>query len=283
MTHPEFVKRSLPPRAADSHKGTYGTLLSICGSYGMAGAAMFAARAASRSGVGLVKAVLPDSIYPVVATAVPEAVFVPLPNSAPEEQAARILPHLKSADALLIGCGLGKALPTAKLLGRVLQTARCPVVLDADGINLAAEHIVLRETVTAPLILTPHPMELARLLHTTVEHVQADRESAALEAAKQTGAVVMLKGHRTVVADAERVLLVNTTGNAGMATAGMGDVLAGMIAALVAQGVSAPDAACAGVYLHGLAGDKAAKRLSMRALLPTDVLEELSTLFAEWD
>lgn len=283
MLHPDFVKRCLPPRAPDSHKGTYGTLLSICGSYGMAGAAVFAARAASRSGVGLVKAALPDSIYPIAAVQVPEAVFVPLPENDPEEQMHRLLPHLARADALLIGCGLGQALPTAELLRQVLQAASCPIVLDADGINLAAQHIVIRETVRSPLILTPHPMELARLLHSTLEHVQADREGAALAAARETGAVVVLKGHRTVVADAEHVLFVNATGNAGMATAGMGDVLAGMIAGLTAQGVSAADAACGGVYLHGLAGDKAALRLSKRALLPTDVLEELKTLFAEWE
>ncbi len=275
MTHPEFVARCLPPRLPNSHKGTYGTLLSVCGSYGMAGAAVFAARAASRIGTGLVKAVLPASVYPIVATAVPEAVFLPF-----EDEKTLLLP---TADAVVVGCGLGQSDTSLALVRKVLITADCPVLLDADGINLVAGHISLLQTIHSPLILTPHPMELARLLGTTAAEVQQNREVAAVTAARKTGGIVVLKGHRTVVADQNGVLWVNTTGNAGMATAGMGDVLAGMIGGLLAQGISPADAACGGVYLHGLAGDKAAKRLCQRALLPTDVLEELGTLFAEWE
>lgn len=283
MEHPDFVKRCLPPRLPESHKGTYGTLLSVCGSYGMAGAAVFAARAASRIGTGLVKSVLPASIYPIAAVQVPEAVFVPLPETTSEQQINCLSPHLFSASTVLVGCGLGQSSQALDILVSLLRQTKCPLVLDADGINLAAQHISIKETVHSPLILTPHPMELARLLGCTVEKIQKDRQSAAVNAARQTGSIVVLKGHRTVVADANGVLWINTTGNAGMATAGMGDVLAGMIAGLSAQGVSAADAACGGVYLHGLAGDKAAKRLSKRSLLPSDVLEELSTLFADWE
>lgn len=275
MAHPEFVSRCLPKRLSDSHKGTYGTLLSVCGSYGMAGAAMFAARAASRSGVGLVKAVLPASIYPMVAAAVPEAVFLPF-----EDEKTLLLP---AADAVVVGCGLGQTETTLSLLKNVLSTADCPVVLDADGINLVAKHISIIQTIRTPRIFTPHPMKLARLLGVTAAEVQQNREAAAVTAAQKVGGIVVLKGHRTVVADQNGVLWVNTTGNAGMATAGMGDVLAGMIGGFLAQGVSLADAACGGVYLHGLAGDKAAARLSKRALLPTDVLEEMGTLFAEWE
>lgn len=275
MIHPDFVSRCLPKRLPNSHKGTFGTLLSVCGSYGMAGAAVFAARAASRIGTGLVKAVLPASVYPIVAAKVPEAVFLPF-----EEEKALLLPP---ADAVVVGCGLGQTEAALFLVREVLSSADCPIVLDADGINLAAEHISILQTIHAPLILTPHPMELARLMESTVEQVQKDREAAAVTAAQKVNAIVALKGHRTVIADQNGVLWVNTTGNAGMATAGMGDVLSGMIGGLLAQGVSPADAACGGVYLHGLAGDKAAKRLCQRALLPTDVLEELGTLFAEWE
>ncbi len=279
MVHPEFTARCLPKRAKDSHKGTYGTLLSVCGSYGMAGAAVFAAKAASRSGTGLVKAVLPASIYPIVATTVPEAVFLPFEDEKPFS----LSEPLSAADAVVVGCGLGQTDKTLYLVNEVLGKADCPVVLDADGINLVAKHISILQTIHAPLILTPHPMELARLLGVTAAEVQQDREAAAVTAAQKVGGIVVLKGHRTVVADQNGVLWVNTTGNAGMATAGMGDVLAGMIGGLLAQSVSPADAACGGVYLHGLAGDKAADRLSMRALLPTDVLDELGTLFAEWE
>ncbi len=279
MTHPDFITRCLPPRSADSHKGTYGTLLSVCGSYGMSGAAVFSARAASRSGTGLIKAVLPASVYPIVATEVPEAVFLPFEDEKPFS----LSEPLSAADAVVVGCGLGQTDKALYLVHEVLGRADCPIVLDADGINLIAGHISILQTIHAPLILTPHPMELARLLDTTADKIQQDREAAAVTAARKTGGIVVLKGHRTVVADQNGVLWVNTTGNAGMATAGMGDVLAGMIGGLLAQGISPADAACGGVYLHGLAGDKAAKRLCKRALLPTDVLEELGTLFAEWE
>ncbi len=277
--HPDFITRCLPLREANSHKGTYGTLLSVCGSYGMAGAAIFAARAASRIGTGLVKAVLPASVYPIVAAVVPETVFLPFEDEKPFSLSTTI----STADAVVVGCGLGQTDKALYLVHEVLGRAVCPVVLDADGINLIARHISILQTIHSPLILTPHPMELARLLGTTAAEIQQDREAAAVTAARKTGGIVVLKGHRTVVADQNAVLWVNTTGNAGMATAGMGDVLAGMIGGLLAQGISPADAACGGVYLHGLAGDKAANRLSQRALLPTDVLEELGTLFAEWE
>ena len=272
----EEIRRCFPPRKADSHKGDYGTLLSVCGSYGMAGAALLAAEAALRCGTGLVIAAVPTSLYPAVATALREAVFAPYE----EEQAAEaLLPRLTTASALLVGCGLGKDTWAKKLLPMLLSAADCPIVLDADGINLAAQHIAITETVHAPLILTPHPKEMARLLGCSVEEVQRDREAAAREAVRRTGAVVVLKGHGTIVASPDGETWVNTTGNPGMAVGGSGDVLAGMIAAFAAQGMSPSDAAKCGVYLHGMAGDRAAARLSQHAMLPSDLIAELGGLF----
>ena len=272
------MRELFPPRAADSHKGTYGTLLSLCGSYGMAGAALLAARAALRCGTGLVIAAVPESIYPIVATALPEAVFAPYTDGG-ARAAVQLMPRLPKATALLCGCGLGQSSETAELLAATLTEATQPVVLDADGINLAARHIDIKETVRAPLILTPHPMELSRLLRCSVADIQHDREGAAREAVAQTGGIVVLKGHGTVVAAPSGECWVNTTGNPGMAVGGSGDVLAGMIGAFVAQGMAPFDAARAGVYLHGLAGDRAAARLSQHAILPSDMLEELGGLF----
>ena len=281
MTIPESIKRCFTPRAADSHKGTYGTLLSVCGSYGMARAAILAARAASRCGTGLVIAALPETIYPIAATALPEVVFAPLAERPAAALVKELTKPLQKSTALLIGCGLGNTLSSAQLTEALISAATCPIVLDADGINIAARHISILETAHPPLILTPHPKELSRLLHTTVDQIKADRQTAAQTAAARFDAVVVLKGHHTVIAAPNGTVSVNQTGNPGMAVAGSGDVLAGMIAGLLAQGLSLFDAARCGVYLHGAAGDLAAARLSQHAMLPTDILDELGTLFSQ--
>ncbi len=275
---------SLKNRAPDSHKGTYGTVLSVCGSYGMAGAAMLCAKAALRVGAGLVACATPRSVYPLIGGALPEAVFVPLC----ETERGTVTPHVsretrnwqQKARAMVVGCGLGQgdAVETAVLT--LLEEARCPIVLDADGINAVAKHILKRERETPPLILTPHPMEMARLLHCSVDEVQADRESAATRAATLFHAVVVLKGHRTVVADEHGTVYVNGTGNPGMATAGSGDVLAGIIGGLLAQGLSLFEAATVGVYLHGAAGDAAAARVGVPSLLASDIVDGLCDVFS---
>lgn len=281
MNIPDSIKRCFPPRAADSHKGTYGTLLSVCGSYGMAGAAVLAARAAGRCGTGLVVAALPESIYPIAAAQLPEVVFAPLKNHTCVDDIKQLTPHLQKCTALLIGCGLGDTIATEHMVEALLNATDRPIVLDADGINAAARHISILETAHPPLILTPHPKELARLLHCSVEQVQADRQGAAQTAASRFHATIVLKGHRTVIAKPDGTVTINETGNPGMAVAGSGDVLAGMIAGLTAGGLSPWNAACCGVYLHGAAGDLAAERLSQHAMLPTDILDELGMLFLQ--
>ncbi|MBR5540621.1 MAG: NAD(P)H-hydrate dehydratase [Clostridia bacterium] len=281
MNIPESIKRCFPTRAVDSHKGTYGTLLSVCGSYGMAGAAMLAARAAGRCGTGLVIAALPESIYPIAAAQLPEVVFAPLKAHTCADDIQILTPHLQKCTALLIGCGLGNTAATAQLTEALLSRTDGPVVLDADGINAAARHISILETAHPPLILTPHPKELARLLGCSVEQVQTNRQAAAQTAAARFDVIVVLKGHRTVIADSNGGMYINETGNPGMAVAGSGDVLAGMIAGLLAQGIPPWDATRCGVYLHGAAGDLAAERLSQRAMLPIDILDELGTLFLQ--
>jgi len=281
----ERVAACFTPRPADSHKGTYGRLVSVCGSYGMAGAALLCARAALRSGVGLLTAAVPQQVYPLLVSAVPEAVFLPLPDTGAgtlsQEAAEPLCRKVADATAVVIGPGLGTGEAVAQVVAQVLRRSPCPVVLDADGINAIAPHILVEETVLAPLILTPHPGEMARLLGVSAAWVQEHRRQVARQFADQTGVTLVLKGHHTLIAAPGHPLLENPTGNPGMATGGSGDVLAGMIGALVAQGMPPYEAALCGVYLHGVAGDRAAARLSQHSVLPSDLIEELPDLFLQ--
>ena len=277
---PETVRALLPRRPVDAHKGSCGTVLSVCGSYGMAGAACFAAAAALRCGAGMVRAALPGSIYPIFSALLPEAVCLP------DLSDRQLCEQVPAADSMVIGCGLGTADVTAARLRGVLAAARqteTPVVLDADGINLAAAHTDIAEQLGPHCVLTPHPGEAARLLHCTPADIALDRRGTVDRLVRLTGAVVVLKGHDSLVAAPDGTCLCNPTGNPGMATAGMGDVLAGMIASLAAQGLTPRDAAVCGTYLHGLAGDEAAAAVSQRALLPRDLLRQLTKIFLAWE
>lgn len=251
----------LPKRRRDAHKGDFGTVLVVAGSRGMLGAAILCARGALRGGAGLVRACLPPSLMAAFTAACPSA------TTAPRTGAVR--GWMRGADVVVMGPGLS-AVPASKQLVRsVLQHAVQPMVLDADALNVLAP---LRRPLTGrvPLVLTPHPGEAARLLATDKDEVQADRTGAALELARRSGHVVVLKGARTVVTDGER-LFVNRTGNPGMATGGSGDVLAGLLGALLGQDLAPFDAACLGVHVHGKAGDLVAKRLSEPGLIAEDL------------
>ncbi len=275
----EMVRRCFAPRPADSNKATFGHVLAVVGSYGMAGAAMLCTEAVLRGGAGLVTAAIPDTIYPIVTVAVPEAVCLPLGSNAAEQ----VIAALPGKSAIVMGCGMGTSAEAGKLLQAVLTQATVPVVLDADGLNWLAAHTLQRETVSAPLCLTPHPGEMARLMGTSVGQVQQNREQVAADCAARYDAVVVLKGHHTVIATPQGELLTNPTGCSGMAVGGSGDVLAGLIASLIAQGLSVRDAAMCGVYAHGAAGEAAAARLSQHSMLPRDLLAELGTLFLRWE
>ena len=278
-----WAKRVFPQRPADSNKGSFGKALCVCGSYGMAGAAMLAASAALRCGAGLVQLAIPRSVYPCAASRLWEAVFLPLPETEEGKLAPQSIPLLLDASrrvsSCLLGCGMGMSSAAANTVEALLRQSKIPTVLDADGINAVAEHKDILKAVQAPLILTPHPGEMARLTGMTVAQVQASRTSLAAEFATQHGVVLVLKGHHTVIAAPDGRQWVNPTGNAGMARGGSGDLLAGMIAAFLAQGMDAADAAVLGVWLHGAAGDLCAKKRSQTAMLPHEMLEELPELF----
>lgn len=267
-----FLDRVIPPRAPESSKEDYGRVLAICGGTGYTGAAYFAAQAAVRTGSGVVTLCTPQSVYPILAVKLSEPVVYPV--ACDEEGrltpagARQALASARKTRAMLVGCGLGHTPATSAAVHELLRTCpTCPLLLDADGINALAGHIdVLRRTV-ASVILTPHLGELRRLLGKE----NAGEEDAAL-LAKETGAVVLLKGHRTVICAPDGARYRNTSGNPGMAKGGSGDVLAGIILSLCGQGLSPVDAACAGAYLHGAAGDRCASTLGEYGMTPTDML-----------
>lgn len=270
-------------RRPDSHKGDFGRPLLICGSSGMAGAAGMAAKAALRSGAGIVNLAVPKGIYSILAAGIYEAVFTQLDQAEDGGISFSAIPQIKekleNATSVLIGPGLGRGGDMPRVVEKVVESADCPVIIDADGINALQGGIDIIRSARAEIVMTPHPGEMARFLGRTVDEVESDRIATAREVASLTGAVVVLKGARTVVAAPNSLVYINVTGNAGMATGGSGDMLSGMIAAFLGRGFSAETAACAGVYFHGLAGDKAAEDLTETAMLPSDMIERLPFVF----
>jgi len=263
-----------PARPKDAHKGTAGLVLVVAGSRGMAGAAALCGTSALRGGAGLVKIATADAALDTVAAMAPCCTTAPLPDDGTSitRRAAEVVLHLAEGwHVIAMGPGLGQTEGVAAAVWSIIEHATLPVVLDADGLNVLsqlARDIIRRARV--PVIITPHPGEAARLLGITTEEVQADRRDAAARLA-DLGAVAVLKGAGTVVCDGERIY-VNDTGNPGMATAGAGDVLTGLVAALVASGMKPFDAAVYGVWAHGKAGDLAAARLGPLGMIATDIL-----------
>ena len=270
------VAEILPERTTDMHKGDCGRVLLLCGSLGYTGAPALAARAALRTGSGLVYLAVPESIYVIEATKLDEVIVLPLTDDAGciSEQAKNdICKLLVHKDAVLIGCGSGKTDGVFQMVKTVLQQFEGTVILDADGINVLRQHKdVLRER-TGPTILTPHEGEFARF----TDSVSGDRVRDAASLASELGVIVLLKGHNTIVTDGTTVY-INKTGNPGMAVGGCGDMLAGMIVSLVGQGVPPLDAAACAAWLHGAAGDLSTEMLGQRSMLPSDMLDVLPRL-----
>lgn len=266
----EYIKSLIQPRPENSHKGTFGTLLTVCGSKDMTGAAYLSAMGALRCGVGLLKMALPRQIIPILQTRLSEPVFTERKG-------------IVKVSAVLAGCGLGK---DKKSLQFAFEQGKS-VVLDADAINLIAEEPALLDTFLqenpgADVILTPHPAELARLMQTTVPQIEADRLGAVKQCLDRWNVTLVLKGHHTVIADRKRTL-INLNGNSGLSKGGSGDVLAGMIASFLAQGYSPRNAAVCGVYLHGAAADLLKKTYSEHGMLPSDLPNAVARLLKEFE
>jgi ADP-dependent NAD(P)H-hydrate dehydratase len=272
----------LPPRKPDTAKGNYGRILVAAGCRGMSGAAVLCASAALRAGAGLVRLAVPAEILPQVTIANPCYTTAPLPQDDYgrfDKQAGEDLLALAEADDVMaIGPGVGRSESIAALMLLLLQQAKIPLVVDADAIIALrgnTKHLIGRPSST---ILTPHHGEFARLVFTDIGTVQAKRQELAVQFAAEHGVVLVLKGHESIVTDGKQ-LYINTTGNPGMATGGSGDVLTGIIAALVGQGLSAFDAALLGVYVHGLAGDLAKEVLGEVSLIASDLINYLPPAF----
>lgn len=283
---PDIVRRRLPERWPAGHKGTFGRVLVVAGSRGMAGAATLAVRGAQRIGAGVVILAAPAGLNGVYATSVPEAMTMALPEdeagALAKAAVGPVLDGLQRADAVVLGPGLGTGPGARAVVESVLEQARVPVVLDADALNIVAsrpEPLSSERGRSLPLVLTPHPGEMARLLGTTAEQVAARPVEAAGEASRRWGAVVALKGAPTVTAEPEGHVYVNGSGSALLASGGSGDVLAGVVAGLLAQGATCVDAAVAGVYVHGRAGNLAAS--GPAGVLATETADALPRAVAE--
>ena len=268
----ELARRLLPPRRADGHKGDFGRVYVVAGAVGYTGAPVYAAEAAARTGSGLVFVGVPEAVYPIVAARCATAMAQPLPEDREE-----LLARLSRCDAVVLGPGLGRSPQAEALTLFLLERLEAPVVLDADGINAAAAHIHVLRDRRFPTVVTPHEGEFLRL----GGQLSLGREPAAQAMARALGCVMVLKGPGTITAAPDGRTRRNTTGNCGMAKGGSGDILSGMIAALVGQGATPYDAAACAVWLHGRAGDLCSRELTEYAMTPPDLLARLPAVFRE--
>jgi ADP-dependent NAD(P)H-hydrate dehydratase / NAD(P)H-hydrate epimerase len=281
----EIAASLLPARPAAGHKGTFGHTFVIAGSRRYPGAMRLASAGACRSGVGLVTAGVPDSLRDVAAMTLLECMCLPLADTADgalgHDAIEAALDFSKKIESVVLGPGLSTHIETRLFVQALVPRILSPLVIDADGLNLLAEDVsILADRLPKATILTPHPGEMARLAGLDRQEVQARRESVARDFATAHKVTVILKGHETVVASPSGDVAVNTNGNNGMATGGSGDVLAGLLGGLLAQGMSTWDAARLGVWLHGAAGDLAAEKFTARAMLARDIIGLLPAAFA---
>jgi hydroxyethylthiazole kinase-like uncharacterized protein yjeF len=283
------LRRLLSPRPRDAHKGLFGHLLIVGGSRGMSGAPTMAAKAALRSGVGLVTVAAPSSVQPIIAGKIDEVMTIALPEkdgAVQSEASVEIRKASDSATAVCLGPGVTQERGARELMLWALRELNKPLVLDADGLNALADSRLGLSGRKAPLILTPHPGECGRLLGISTANVQADRLGSVRKLAEKHHCIAVLKGANTLIADGRNPasgirVAINTTGNSGMATGGAGDTLTGIIGALLGQGMDAFDAACIGVYVHGRAGDLAAEELGQRSMMAGDITINLHGAFRE--
>jgi NAD(P)H-hydrate epimerase len=280
-----LVVRDVPrlrPRAHDAHKGTFGNVLVIAGAAGMSGAAVLAGSAALRGGAGLERLAIPESIAGIVATSQTCYMTAAMPADEQGRLSLSALPILlelaAKASAVVVGPGLGQTPEVAAVVRSLVADVQAPLVLDADALNVLGQRPALLQQRRQPFLLTPHPGEFARLLASDTQTVQANRGNLAVAFANDFGGVLVLKGAGTLVTDGRRIY-TNTTGNPGMASGGTGDVLAGLLGALLAQRMDPFEAAVLGVYLHGLAGDLARDQVTEVSLIATDLLEFLPAAF----
>ena len=271
----EYVYPRIPVRQPDAHKTSTGKLLNIAGGIGCTGAAILSSTAAMRSGAGYVVTGVPQAIYPIVAQSLVQSPFCFI------EEAADVSSALNGVSAISIGCGMGTGQRQRGILEEVLYLSKCPVIIDADGINNLAMDISIVSDAKCPVILTPHFGEMARICRTSVAEIQKAPLLCAQELAAQLKATIVLKGAHTIISSPDGTTFINQTGNPGLAKAGSGDVLTGILASLVSQGMPPFEAAVCAVYLHGAAADRCVERMSEYFMQPDDILIDLGRLLKE--
>jgi NAD(P)H-hydrate epimerase len=279
MIEKERIVSYFKKRDNNTHKGTYGHLFILAGSLGKTGAAVMAGKAALEMGAGLVTVGTPKSCLPIVARSMMELMTEPLeetPESTLSEKALdKIKKLLKGKDAVLIGPGISTNKQTRNLIRSLLPLIKVPALLDADALNCVASDPEVLKSLSFPVVITPHPGEFARMIKTSVKEVVEKKLELAPEFAKKYGVYVVLKGYRTIIATPDKKIFINPTGNPGMATGGSGDVLSGMMTSLIMQGGDFLNAVLASVYVHGLSGDMAVKKLGEKSLIAGDLIDFL--------
>lgn len=280
MIKPEILKL-FSRRDENANKSDFGRALFVCGSYGMAGAATIAALSCVKSGVGICAVATDEKIYPIISTAVPEAVFLPLKKEFSLAQKSALKSEMKKADVIVLGCGLGTSDFAKKLVYCVAEHASVPVILDADALNIIANDLSILSLFKTDVIITPHPGEFSRLTGETIAKIQSDRVTHAVEFAKKHSVITLLKGKGTVISDCFGAYVINETGNPGMATGGSGDMLCGIIAAFIAQGMTPMDATIAGAYIHGLAADESARLFSQTSTSASTMISCLPQIYLQ--
>ena len=273
----ENVKLMMPKRSVWSHKGTFGKVGAFCGSYGMSGAAVLCAQGAYRSGVGLVKLAVDERCYHIISSSLPEAIFSIYDDQTKSET---IYEDLVSSNAVIIGCGIEKSNRSRFLLNKLICEYDKTLIIDGTALRLLAEDLDKLKEKKGDIILTPHDGELAELCNITLEELNTNRLFFANQLARKYSITVVEKGPHTVVHCANGAMYVNPTGNNGLATAGSGDVLAGTIVSLCAQGLAPTEAACVGVFVHGLSADLYSKNYSSRTMIASDICEGYKKAFS---
>lgn len=275
----DMIKEILPDRPRDTYKGNYGKVYVVAGSTGMTGAAVLTCKAALRSGAGLLKIPVPQSLNTIMETRLTEAITVPVAEFKKGivgiGDIGKILKTMEESDVIAVGPGSGTSRELEELLRNILENTSKPIVLDADALNSLAKRKELLQLIQSPIVMTPHLGEMARLTEFDIDYINSNRIEVALEFSKKWNAIVVLKGARTVVAGPNGEVYMNETGNPGMSTAGSGDVLTGIVTGFISQGIDPLKAAVAAVYIHGMAGDIAAEKLGEYGLLASDIVKQL--------
>lgn len=277
----DLVKTMIPKRNSNSHKGEYGKMCLVAGSYGMTGAAILTAKAALRSGLGLLKLIIPDSLNHIITSSVPEAITVPLSEMRKGiigiNHISKIIEESENSSVITIGPGCGNTAELSEVIRRVLEEVEIPIVIDADGLNALSKDVRwLLTRKSSKVVLTPHVGEMSRLTGLEIEEIKKNKIEIAREYAEKWNVILVLKDSRTIIAKPDGEIYINYNGNSGMATAGSGDVLTGIISSFISQGLEIEDAAIAGVFIHCDAGDMAARDKGEHGLLAGDIVDGLT-------